>query len=269
MLCPGFSRTMTSSHHEDGILQPAFLPSNRWLRGEREHHVRRPADVDAEESRRSHTDDGERDALHGQLASHDIFGAAEVLTPEAMTDDDDGTIRCSAAIVCRHEQTTAHRTHAEFVEEPPAYVCAVDGHGSAALREVEALARPRKGAVEQLVLAGPDLLPHGIRPGAVGEQREAGRIADGQRAQDQAVEDREQRRVGADAERERADDREREARALAQATHESRMSCRTLSIARIAHTSRASSTASVTLPIARRLAWTASVGSRPSRSSAS
>ena len=40
----------------------------------------------------------------------------------------------------------------------------------------------------------------------------------GQRAQDQAAEDRKQRRVGADAERERADDHERKAGALAQPT---------------------------------------------------
>jgi hypothetical protein len=48
-----------------------------------------------------------------------------------------------------------------------------------------------------------------------------------------------------------------------------RTSCRALSSTRIAQTSRASSTASVTLPIARRLARAAAPGARPSRSSAS
>ena len=48
-----------------------------------------------------------------------------------------------------------------------------------------------------------------------------------------------------------------------------RTSCHRLSTVRIAQTSRASSTASATLPSARRLASAASSGVRPSRSSAS
>src|SRR6185295_19352194 len=65
------------------------------------------------------------------------------------------------------------------------------------------LAGPRERPVEQPGLACPDLVPDRIRPGPVEEQREAAGVADGQGPEDQAVEDREERRVGADAERER------------------------------------------------------------------
>ena len=138
------------------LWQRALLASQEWLRGEGQHHVRHPADVDAREARRHHADDGEREALtlnqHGELAADDIIGAAEVLAPEAMADDGDGTVRRGGAVVGRCEHPAAECRHAEHVEEAPADVGAVHEHGPAALREVEALSGPREGAVEQVGL---------------------------------------------------------------------------------------------------------------------
>ena len=147
-------------------LQRAVPALQERLRGEGQHHVRHPADVDAREARRHHADDGEREALtlklHGELTAHDIIGAAEVLAPEAMADDSDGTARQRSAVVGWCEHPAAERRHAEHVEEAPADVCTVHGHSSTALREVEALTRPGEGAVEQVAGACPDLLPNGV-----------------------------------------------------------------------------------------------------------
>ena len=143
--------------------------------------------------------------MYGELTAEDIIGAAEVLAPEAMADDSDGTIRLGGAVVgwCEHPATECR--HAEHVEEAPADIGAVHGHPSTALRNVEALTRPGEGAVEEIRFARLDLLPDRVGPRSGGEEREASWIPHSQRAHDEAVEDREQRRIGADPERERTD----------------------------------------------------------------
>ena len=152
-----------SSHDVPTLCNALSWPSRSWLRGEGQHHVRHPADVDAREARRHHADDGEREALtlnqHGKLTADDVIGAAEVLAPEAMADDGDGTVRQRGAVVGWCEHPAAECRHAEHVEEAPADVCAVHDHSPAALREVEALSGPCEGAVEQVVCTRPDLLP--------------------------------------------------------------------------------------------------------------
>ncbi len=100
--------------------------------------------------------------LHGELTAHDIIDAAEVLAPEAMADDSDGTARQRSAVVGRCEHPAAERRHAEHVEKAPADVCTVHWHSSTTLRDVEALTRPGEGAVEQVAGACPDLLPNWV-----------------------------------------------------------------------------------------------------------
>ena len=162
---------MISNHDRPTTRQRAVPALQEWLRGEGQHHVRYPTDVDAREAGRHHADDGEREALtlnqHGELTAHDIIGAAEVLAPEAMADDRDGTVRQGGAVVGWSEHPAAECRHAEHVEEASADVGAVHGHEPAALREVEALTGPGEGAVEQVVRACADLLPDGIRPRSV------------------------------------------------------------------------------------------------------
>ena len=218
MLCPGFSRTMTSSHHEDGCLNQLSWPriDGSAAKGSITSVVRPTSTPKNPGGVTPTIVNGIRCTV--SLAADDVLGGAEVLSPEAMTDDDDRAIRRGAAVVGRCEQAPAHGAHTEFIKESSTYVCAVDGLCAAATREIEGLGRPRERAGEQLGLPRPNLLPHGIGPRSVGQQREAGRVADGQRPKNQAVEDREQRRVGADAERQRTDDGECESGALAQAT---------------------------------------------------
>src|SRR6476620_12268150 len=110
-----------------------------------------------------------------------------MLAPEAMADDSDGAVRRGCAVVGWCEHPAAECQHAEHVEEVPADVCAVHHHDPAALRDVEALTGPCEGAVEQVACTRPDLLPYGVRPRSVLEQRQASRIPHRQRAHDEAV----------------------------------------------------------------------------------
>ena len=81
---------MICSHHE---LFAANRPrASERLGREGQHHVRHPADVGTEESRRHHAHDGERNALHRELAPDDVVGAGETLPPETMADDSDRTV---------------------------------------------------------------------------------------------------------------------------------------------------------------------------------
>src|SRR4029079_16633611 len=96
------------AHHD---LQPRLADGRQravpalqeWLRGEGQQHVRVPTDVDTREAGRHHADDGKRKALtlnqYGELAPHDIIGAAQVLAPEPMADDRDETVRRGAAVI--------------------------------------------------------------------------------------------------------------------------------------------------------------------------
>ena len=129
-----------------------------------------------------------------------------------MADDSDRTVRPGAAVVGRREHPAADTGDAEHVEEPAADERAIYRFRLTPGRQVEPLGGPGERAVEQFGLACRDLVPDRIRPRAVGEQRETAGIAHGQRAQDEAVEDREQGRVRADAERERQHGDGREAR---------------------------------------------------------
>src|SRR5687768_16434251 len=85
------------------------------------------------------------------------------------------------------------------MEEPAADVGAIHDLRRAARREIEPLSRPGEGAVEQVGFPLLDLGPYRIRPRPVEKQRKAVRIAYGQGAQHQAVEDREQRCIGANS----------------------------------------------------------------------
>jgi hypothetical protein len=86
-------------------------------------------------------------------------------------------------------------------------------------RHIESLVGPREGAVEQIVLTSLDLRPNRVGPRSIEEQRQTAWVAHRQRAQDEAVEDREQRCIGADAERQTRNRDEREPGVLTQATN--------------------------------------------------
>src|SRR6185503_12219263 len=115
-----------------------------------------------EEFRRHHADDGEWNALHGELALDDVVGAGETLLPETMADDGDRPI--CAAVISRREHPSADAGDAEHLEEPAADVRAVYRFGLTTGRQVEPLRRPGERALEQLGLPHLDLVPDWIRP---------------------------------------------------------------------------------------------------------
>ena len=131
------------------------------------------------------------------------FGAAaEALLPETMADHGDVTLRAAAAhIVPRRERAAGDGVDAERVEETAADVCAGDRIDAAGLREIEPLDRPGGGALEQAGLPVADLLPDRIGPIGATDDHQLLRLADRQGPEHEAVEDREERGIRADAER--------------------------------------------------------------------
>ena len=136
-----------------------------------------------------------------------------------MADDSHGAIRRSGRVIGRSEHAAAHGRHAQHLEEAPAHMGTVHKCALPPARHIESLVGPREGAVEQIVLTSLDLRPNRVGPRSIEEQRQTARVAHRQRAQDEAVKDREQRGIGADAQRQSRDRDERENRVLAQATN--------------------------------------------------
>ena len=170
----------------------------------------------AEERRRRDADDGERHAIERERPSDDAGFAAEAALPERVADDGDGAIRPAAALVVGGAEGAAeHRRHAEHVEESATRPHALDELGGAAARQIEARVGPGDGAIGPLVLPVAQLLPDRIGPRPVVEQHQALRLADRQRLQQDAVDEREDRAVGADAKGEGGDGDERERGAAA------------------------------------------------------
>ena len=150
-------------------------------------------------------------------AAHRVGGPSEAALPERVADDGHRAFPSSAPpVVLEREGAPQDRRHADHVEERAAREEAGDDLGFPALREIEARVGERRRALQELVLPIADLLPDRVRPRAALQAHEADGIAHGQRAQDQAVHERVDRGVGADAEGQGQDRHEGEGRAAAQ-----------------------------------------------------
>ncbi len=196
---------MTSSHHVDRWSSMLAEPPRRTTVADTGMMiVGGPADFRSHEPRRQDADDREGLALQRDRLADRVGRAAEALLPEVVADHRHGPVRAATACVVRlRERAADERLDAEDVEEPAACVGAVRELALAAHRQVEARAAPGERAVEQLVLPIADLLPDRIRPRAAVDLDEALGLVHGQRLVDEAVEDREERGIGAHAERER------------------------------------------------------------------
>jgi hypothetical protein len=123
--------------------------------------------------------------------------------PEAVADDGDRTVRPAAAsIVVWREGAPQNCRGAQDIEEPTAHPHAVDQFRRTSSGEVESRRRPCCRTVERL-LAIPDRFPDGVGPRASIDHDEPLRLFYRQRAQSQAVEDREDGGVGPDPKRQR------------------------------------------------------------------
>src|SRR5207247_7178042 len=131
-------------------IETAVAAANQRLVAERHRDVEAAADVDAEELRRRHADDGERHTIERQRPANRVRRTAEVPLPEAVADDDDGTVRTAApTIVVVGERAAEDRRHAQRVEVRAARPDAFDELRLAAGREVEPGRRPRQRAVDE------------------------------------------------------------------------------------------------------------------------
>src|SRR5581483_6617525 len=100
-----------ADHHAQpprrAVVQRRLAPADERLRAEGEGHVERLANVEAEEIRRRHADDGERDAIQRDCAADGVRHATESLLPVAITDHRDGTVLTTAALIIASRQRTA------------------------------------------------------------------------------------------------------------------------------------------------------------------
>jgi len=206
--------TGPQAHHHGEPPPVALLESS--VRPRDGHHpdwnddVDPPPDVRSEELRRHDADDREGNSIERQRPSNRVGGAAEAPLPERVADDDDRSIPTALVLVVGAGERQAEHGHdTKRVEHSRGRPDAVDELGDPAARQVEPLRAPREGAVEELPLLqfAPDRISPGIGPlrGGVGQDREPMRVLDGQRAQDEAVDEREDRGICADPERERQD----------------------------------------------------------------
>ncbi len=171
----------------------------------------------AEERRRRHADDRERDTVERERPADDAGFTAETPLPERVADDGHGAVRSAAALIVGGAEGAAeHRRHAEHVEESAARPDALGELGGAAARQVEAGVGPGDGAIGPLALPVAKLFPDRIGPRPVVEQHQPLGLADRERLQQDAVDEGEDRAVGADAEGERGHGDQRERGAAAQ-----------------------------------------------------
>jgi len=204
-----------------GLQSPVELKNVRAARVERRpvrHHLRqhhrwnedvdRSPDFQPVEAALGDADHGERMTADANRLTHDIRPAAEARRPESVRQHHD-RMAAPHAIVRLRQQPARERPHAQHVE----VIAADDARGRASSgavdHEVHGIGAFREEAREDL-LAVAEAEVRGIRPGHGAcrpsvphsggiEQHELARMFDGQRFQQQLVDDAEDRRVGPDA----------------------------------------------------------------------
>ena len=199
------------------LVDRASLSENEGLGSERHGDIESPTHFDPEKLRRRDADDRERRALERQARADGVGGASETLPPQPVTDHDDRTILPPAShVIFESEETADVRLHAERAEEASAHEQRARRLLLSAARQVERRLRPQESPGEErrhLLHPRPHLVvPARARLEAVAEREVGGdghqppRLRHRQRPQQQTVDDAEDRRVGADAERQRQHD---------------------------------------------------------------
>ena len=200
---PGLSRAMIFIHHCErpsrrlrSFRTSGSVPSGSAMSNERPTSDRRTLRRDA--------DDRERHALDQHGLAHDIGCAAVAPLPHRVADHRHGPRRSAATnVVGLRQRAAGDGGDAEHLEHAPADPESLDHVRRGGRRQVEPIVAPREGVRGERLLPIADRLPDRIGPGVVGQQHELLRVADRQRLERQAVQDGEEGRHAADAERER------------------------------------------------------------------
>jgi hypothetical protein len=173
-----------------------------------------------EEVARHHGDHEPRTAVQRDRPADDRRIAAEPARPQPVAEHDGGRIRAAAV-----KRVAEERTRAEHVEERGRHAGSLDRLGLAGAGERVADVRQRGGALEARRLAAE--VEHPARPHRVGrtlgrpvpQEHEPAGVGERQRPQERRIDDAEDGRVGADAQREREDRHGRESGRLAEPAH--------------------------------------------------
>jgi len=87
---------------------------NQWFCFERQRHVERASNVDAEELRRGHANNRDGGAVHDERCADRARGPGETTLPEPLADDRDRPLRTpTRSIVGGRERAAENRRHAE------------------------------------------------------------------------------------------------------------------------------------------------------------
>ena len=153
------------------------------------------------ESGRGHADNGDRHTLDQERAACHVRRSTETALPEAMADDCDRPVRASSRhVVCRGQRAAGECPHPQRVEEVAADPLHV--RGLRLLADRQGGLGPGQRAVEQVVVTS-ELVERDVCEPlfrvADGESDQTIGVRDRQPAEEQAVHQREDPRVRADA----------------------------------------------------------------------
>ena len=195
-------------------VEPGFAAAHERFGAERKDDVECAAHVGTEEARRRHANDGDWHAFDVERTADRVRGAPKPSLPEVVADHGNGTVRAAAApVVAIGKRPSEYGRHAERLEHGPARPDPIDKLGFAAGCEIETIVRPCERSLEELRPLV-DLIPNRIRPGSLtvsggfDELNELLWLLHRKRAQQETVDHGEDRRVRANAKRQRQDGHE-------------------------------------------------------------
>ena len=200
--------------HPEHDVQPRRVVVELDVSADRKDQVEGAPDLDAEKPGRRHPDDRHRGKAERDGRADHARRAAEPLLPQLVADHGCPPVGAATRqVILRREQPANDGRHAERVEEVAADKEAIDRHRLAGYRQraLAATVAERQRAVEGLPVTA-DLIEGRVTEGGpraavapVRQDHQALRMGHRQRPQDEAVDEREDRGVRADAERERQD----------------------------------------------------------------
>ena len=187
-------------------VEKALRAAEQRFRADRNGDIVGAADIWPEESPLRDADNREGNTADRQAAADYVSRASESALPEAIADDRHRAIRSASARIVAgvSVRPSTVETPSTSNIRPLAQMPLTRSVVPPFERSKESAAQAKAPSASSSFVRA-NLLPDRVGPFVAADQRELLRVAHGERLEDQAVEDREERRIGADAERERED----------------------------------------------------------------